>query len=43
MNTANTAADAAVDAPNTSRSSRSHATWYTSAHNPDPNNNAATA
>ena len=42
MNTATTAAVAAVDAPKISRNSRCHAVWYTSAQNPDPKTRTAT-
>jgi hypothetical protein len=42
MKIASTAALAAVEAPKTSRNSRSHTTWYTSAHAPEPNSSSAT-
>ncbi len=42
MNTASTADDAAVEAPNTSRNSRNQDTWKTSPHIPDRNSSPAT-
>src|SRR2546421_394534 len=42
MNTASTAAEAAVGAPKTRRSSRSQATWEMSAHIPEPKSKSAT-
>src|SRR5882672_9312521 len=43
MNTATTAAEAAVEAPKTRRNSRVHAVWYASAQAPETKSSGATS